>query len=306
MNIKQLLISVVLLSLAGCIADSQPEQSGKSAGKASASGVYTPVEKKWHEGVDSTLLDITIPSTVSNQRVDYDAMTVYFNPQKHIPNCVVYELSATEVSQADAPEVQKRSEYKFEADPNVRGCPDWWEYKRSVYDRGHMAPAMDMRWAEEPMRQCFLMTNICPQDHDLNGGEWRKLEEAIHRWAKTEKQLIVITGPILSPKMETIGGERNAVAVPERFFKIVYSTTSKRAIAFVFKNENTTASWRSFAVTVDEVERMTGYDFLPALPDDVENTAEAKQNIKQWPSVKDRELRNDYYYNDRSNTRNHR
>ena len=35
--------------------------------------------------------------------------------------------------------------------------------------------------------------------------------------------------------------------------------------------------------TIDEVEALTGYDFLAVLDDSVENVIESKQNIKDWP-----------------------
>ena len=232
---------------------------------------------------DLTLLDVKLPERLDNETVRYKAITVYFNKDYRVPNCVAYELTNTMTSMADSREAENRANYKFERDPNVKGCPDWWEYKESGYTRGHMAPAMDMRWDKTAMEQCFLMTNICPQLEEMNDGEWRHVEEAVHRWSSKAGRLIVITGPIFSNNMKRIGKHQD-ISVPERFFKVIYSPNQNRAIAFVMENKKMPNSWTNYATTIDKVEALTGYDFLASLDDKVEDVVESKQNIKDWPS----------------------
>ena len=53
-------------------------------------------------------------------------------------------------------------------------------------DRGHMCPAGDNRWHWKAMQVSFYMTNICPQNHNLNRGDWKELEESCRRWAQEE------------------------------------------------------------------------------------------------------------------------
>ncbi|MGN1263407.1 MAG: DNA/RNA non-specific endonuclease, partial [Prevotella sp.] len=38
----------------------------------------------------------------------------------------------------------------------------------------------------------------------------------------------------------------------------------------------------AYVNTVDEVERITGYDFFAALPDETENRVEASADLQQW------------------------
>ncbi len=284
-------------------------KQGKKGNNAAASKSNTPAptpligntSQQGTAGRNSDLVKVNIPRGMVNQTVRYKAITVYFNKQLHIPNCVAYELTATEIAQADAPDSQKRNNYTFNADPKVSSCPEWWEYKDSYYDRSHMAPAMDMRWSAKSMEQCFYMTNICPQDHDLNNGEWRKMEEAIHSWARTYKQIYVMTGPVLPKNNIEMTGKHNDIAVPQQFYKIVYAPQQGMAIAFLFDNENATNSWRNHSTTIDEVERLTGIDFFAALPDSTEDAVEAQNQFKKWPYHRDREFNDGYNYN---NTRN--
>ena len=209
--------------------------------------------------------------------VHYKGYTSHFNKQWHIPNCVVYEITDKEARG------KRERSGNFERDDKVAGCPNWWDYRDSGYDRGHMAPAGDMKWDEQAMDETFYLTNICPQDNSLNAGFWNDLELKVREWARRDKSLIVVTGPIVGTNPSTIGQDMD-IAVPEGFFKVVLAPKCNpmRAIAFICPNRACGGSLKSYAVSVDEVEKRTGMNFFNALPDDVENNIEAKCNLYQW------------------------
>ena len=280
------LLAVVLLAVAG-YHGYQRNSFYKSAYNDELPGEETTQQdkqegKEYQSTGDLSLLDVILPDNLDNQTVHYKAITVYFNKRYRVPNCVAYELTNTMTSMADSKEAENRANYKFERDHDVKGCPDWWEYKESGYTRGHMAPAMDMRWDKMAMEQCFLMTNICPQLDEMNDGEWRHVEEAVHKWSRTAERLIIFTGPIFSDDMDRIGKHYD-IAVPESYFKVIYSPKQNRAIAFVMENKAIPNSWTNYATTIDKVEELTGYNFLSSLDDKVENVIESKENIKDWP-----------------------
>ena len=227
------------------------------------------------------LLRAQMPTSRAVQTVNYKAITVYFCPNLRIPLCVGYELTDTRVAMSDAPGAEKRKNYKFNADGRVRGCPNWNDYKSSGYTRGHMAPAMDMRWDKQAMNDCFYMTNICPQDEKLNNAHWRTLEEKVHAWARRDGRLIVLTGPIVSARPAYVG-PKNDIAVPDAFYKVIYAPRQNRAIAFIYKNQPCPGGLERYAVSIDEVERRTGIDFFPSLSDNVERTIEAQCNFNTW------------------------
>lgn len=231
--------------------------------------------------VSSNLTDVRINSHYSNVIKRYAAMTVNFNYSYRVPNCVSYVLTSDMVAITNGPNAQNRRNYKFYADPSVKGCPEWYEYRGSGYDRGHMAPANDMRWSRQSMSDCFLMTNICPQDHDLNGGSWNKLELKIHDWAKRYGKIIVATGPVFSGNSRRIG-QNNDIVVPAGFFKVVLDPSRNRAIGFVYENHEGGGGLARHACSVDDVERITGHDFFSALPDNVERSIESNYNFDQW------------------------
>ena len=145
-----------------------------------------------------------------------------------------------------------------------------------------MCPAGDNRWSRLAMSQSFLLTNMCPQNARLNNGDWKELEEKCRKWAKHYGDIYIVCGPLLyNRKHQTIG--RGQVVVPEAFFKVVLCLSGKpKAIGFVYKNADGDRPMGDYVNTVDEVERMTGLDFFPALDDEVELAVEAQCDIKDW------------------------
>lgn len=152
----------------------------------------------------------------------------------------------------------------FERDPEETDGASPQEYTRTGYDRGHMAPASDMKWSEEAMHECFYMTNMSPQKPAFNRGIWKSLETEIRNWALERDTLYVITGGILHPGLKHIGDH---IAVPDSFFKVVLDPEHSEAIGFLLKNEGSDLPLDSFAVPVDTVEKHTGLHFFPQRSD---------------------------------------
>ena len=222
------------------------------------------------------LTDVKLPSGMKNVVCHYSGFTSYFNPETHIPNCVAYEIIESETT-GDEP--RKKS---FEADHTIDGCAESSDYRNSGYDRGHMAPAADMKWSKVAMEESFLMTNICPQVKSLNSGIWHRLEQRVREWAARDSSIIVVCGPIFTPgkPVEQIG--EIGVAVPHRFFKALYAPGRNIGIAFIFDNDKVKGELRKYAVTIDSVEHETGLDLFYNLPDDIENEVENQCNYKLW------------------------
>ena len=208
------------------------------------------------------------------------AYTTSYNRTLKVPNWVAWELTTEKLVERES-----RSD-KFRPDPDLPASEAVTtdDYKRSGYDRGHMCPAGDNRYHWRAMQESFYMTNICPQDHNLNRGDWKELEEDCRRWVERDKRLYIVCGPIYyKGKPYTIGREHK-IAVPDAFFKVILCTESNppRAIGFIYKNTSGNRKLDAYVNSVDEVERITGINFFPALPDDIERQVEASYNLKAW------------------------
>ncbi len=219
---------------------------------------------------------VAMPSLVASQEYDYMGFRVSFNRHNRTPNWVAWELLGSETGG----EASRHN--KFWQDPNVEGCPTTYDYRNSGYDRGHMCPAAEQKWSDEAMNDCFVMANMCPQDHSLNSGAWNTLENRERNWACRDSAIVIVAGPIYeNGDINTIGG---GVLVPSAFFKVLLAPylEQPRAIGFVFPNMSAPGNMQNYVMTVDDVETLTGYDFFSALPDDMENEVESKASFREW------------------------
>lgn len=173
----------------------------------------------------------------------------------------------------------------FQPDPDLEEGEraELSDYKGSGYDRGHMAPAGDMRWSQQAMSESFYLSNMVPQvGKGMNQGIWKDLEEKVRQWALDRGELYIYTGPIYadaSPK--TVGA--NQVAVPTHIYKIVYDPARVEAIAFIMPNKKLKSSdMPSYIVTIREVEDKTGLNFLSKLRPKIEEAVETVKAEELW------------------------
>lgn len=228
------------------------------------------------------LMQVGLPASIPSAVKDYEGFTVDFNPENHTPNYVAWELLASETTGEST-----RDDGKFWQDSELYGCADTKDYTGSGYDRGHMCPAADQKWSAKAMSDCFVMANMCPQAHALNAGAWSTLESKERLWAQRDSAVVIIAGPIYEGNAQKRIGSIG-VRVPDGFFKVLLApyVDEPRAIAFVYPNDRAPGNMQDYAMSVDELEEMTGYDFFASLPDDIENRIEAVASFKTWNATR--------------------
>ena len=198
-----------------------------------------------------------------------------------------HEQAAWVAYKLEAREIRGRAEREddFRPDPFVTtesATPS--DYSRSGYDRGHLAPAADFKFSKKAMSESFYMSNMSPQKPRFNRGIWKKLEEQVREWVKKDKAYYVVTGPVLSGSRYRKIGRKNKVSIPKYYYKILLNMEGKeaKAIAFLMENKDSQKPLSSFVVTIDRIEQMTGIDFFPNLPDQLESKLEGGTSIRQW------------------------
>ncbi len=258
-------------------------QSKGSANESTtpATEVVTPQQTASTKTEISSRLEI--PVDLQNRqeiRIRHTGYTVSYNNAYKTPHWVAWELTRQETKGSE------ERKNKFMPDPELpEPRAEHSDYTNSGYDRGHMAPAADMKWSEQAMEESFYMSNICPQNRKLNRDDWGDLEEACRGWARKYGTVYIACGPIYDRKNpERIGQHR--IAVPDRFFKVVliYNRKNPIAMGFLFENKAHHQTLEKYMVSVDQVEAETGYDFFSRLPDDVEQRIEA--TVPALPSTK--------------------
>ena len=217
------------------------------------------------------------------QLVRHSAMLISWNSALRLPNYVAWELNEARVN-GDS----KRAD-DFQPDPTVKDSPTWADYRSSGFDRGHMCPAADNKHSMQAQKECFYMTNMCPQTHKLNAGDWSELEQLCRRWAKKYGTIYIASGPIVKgypknkqPKNQRIGDAQ--VLVPDAFFKVVMrrGEYGAKAIGFICPNADQNRRPTDYAVSVDSVESLTGINFFNKLPKAEERKAESSFNFNEW------------------------
>lgn len=173
---------------------------------------------------------------------------------------------AEHLTRGKAKGTAKRSDdFKPDSDLERGKRAELSDYKGSGYDRGHMAPAANMKWDQQAMSESFYLSNMVPQAGiGMNRGIWSELEKKVRKWVLERGELYVYSGPIYGPEPETIGPNR--VAVPGYLFKIVLDPRRKEAIAVIMPNQKLkTEDMPDYLVSVREVEKQTGLQFFSTL-----------------------------------------
>lgn len=168
-----------------------------------------------------------------------DSYAVQFDPASKNPIWVAESVSGAEQTEQKAERTND-----FRIDPNVPAPAQasLKDYERSGFDRGHMAPAEDMKIAGgnpdqqyNAMSQSFYLTNMVPQvGMNNNRGIWVELETNVRRWAKQSGEVYVVSGPIYSGNVSVMG--RSKVWVPTHLYKVVVNPRTMESIAFIIPN----------------------------------------------------------------------
>ncbi len=218
-----------------------------------------------------------LPKFSDNQIIKHSYFTLSYSEKDELADWVAYMICRKRMEGKI-----KRSD-KFVSDPLVltqSAKPE--DYRKTGYDRGHLAPAADMKFNEIAMKECFYMSNMSPQKPAFNRGIWKILEEQIRNWAVEFDTLYIITGGVLKNIDVKIG--YNQVSVPKYYYKIIlkYNFNEKKAIAFIMPNQKGEVPILNYAVTIDKIEEITGIDFFPELPDKIEKKLESQLNVDMW------------------------
>lgn len=167
------------------------------------------------------------------------------------------------------------------------------------YSRGHLIPNASRNGDSTLQAQTFYVTNSVPQIQDnFNGGIWSSLEGALQSIAKSE-EIYIVTGVAFAKEGETRSityttakDDTKSVPVPNYFYKVAMKVTKSSSgtvtaastIGFWFEHKTYSDSYTNYAVSVDQIEAWTGFDFFVNLPDSIETSAEANSSWTAFQS----------------------
>ncbi|HET9635918.1 MAG TPA: DNA/RNA non-specific endonuclease [Gemmatimonadaceae bacterium] len=218
-----------------------------------------------------------------------DQYTLSYNHNRNTPNWVSYEFDATHfggsVDRCDCfthdPALPQSFTHLTTADYTGAGA-----FAGYGIDRGHMARSFDFTSGTLDNARSYYLSNIIPQAAAVNQGPWKLLEDSLGNLARFhDKEVYVIAG--VAGNKGTVKGE-GKIVIPASEWKVAVvlprdhglaSVQSFRdvddVIAVIMPNDPTVDShWETYKTTVDEVERVSGYDVLSLLPDKLERSVQ--------------------------------
>lgn len=199
------------------------------------------------------LISIGIHSqdTVVLKHMNY---TSHFSKTKRYPILVEWWLTKKKV-ECNSP--HERVD-KFLPDPLLKEFTNLQDsYTKSGFDRGHMSPAADNQCLSKiVMEESFFFSNMSPQYHSLNAGDWKSLETYSRNLSLTLDSLKIFCGNI--GEVKKIG----VVSVPQKCWKVLYIKKTKKFHYFIFNNDKTKPDgFQNNEVTKKEFEKLVKLKF---------------------------------------------
>ena len=170
---------------------------------------------------------------------------------------------------------------------------DGYDSTKEYYARGHQIPNADRKSTATMNSQTYYVTNSTPQiQNGFNGGIWSNLEKEVRNQIPSNDTLYVVTGAAFQKIGESVkavtwiypkGG--GSCPVPNFYWKALLKVkrgtggkvTSASAIGFWLPHENLSGkNYVDYAVSVQQLQQWTGFDFFVNLPDSVESVAESE------------------------------
>lgn len=153
-------------------------------------------------------------------------------------------------------------------------------HARLKTDRGHQVPLASFSGTGQ-YRELAYTSNLTPQRSELNQLLWNHLEQAVRDLAEERGShgVFVVTGPLFERTMESLPEADEPHRVPSGYFKVVAIREVERIEVVAFVVDQDTPGQRSHCehrVSVDEVERRSGWDLFVGLPDSQEIALESE------------------------------
>ncbi|MEK9620534.1 MAG: DNA/RNA non-specific endonuclease [Flavobacteriales bacterium] len=217
------------------------------------------------------------PLGLYNDIVSHTYYTLSYSEDHEQAEWVYYILNSNQLNSS----TERKNNFRHDNKVKTSSA-QLYDYKGSGYDRGHLAPATDMKYNTISISESFFMSNMSPQSPSFNRGIWKKIEKQFRDWSYKYGELVIITGPVLNGEnYGSIG--YNKVTIPKWYYKVAIDPSNyERNLAILIENKGSSASIKSFVVTIDYLEEFSGLDFFHNLSDEIEESFESSIHTNLW------------------------
>jgi endonuclease G len=179
-------------------------------------------------------------------------------------------------------------ESRFLVDLRTKAKVKHDDYTNSGFDRGHMAPnySIATRYGATAQKETFLMSNIIPQTPRVNQRVWESLEHKVAtQYGRYFSEVWVITGPVFKKPVKRLD---SGVSIPSHYYKIIADENNGKLRVMAFLVSRSCPPYtriKTYLVSVDCIEELTGLDFFPDMPVAEQEVLEAGTASRLWPTV---------------------
>jgi endonuclease G, mitochondrial len=226
-------------------------------------------------------LEYYLPAASSQGRIiRHTALTLQYNEKYRQADWVIYLLTASRTQG----KIKEKGE--FGADPELKtAAVQPGDFRGSGYDRGQLVSADDMRWSKTAFSEACYMSVVSPMKTQFRTGIWAKLDTLTRKWAVDNGDIYVVSGPVFSDSPELL--KSSGIPVPKSFYRVILEAKDKgaRGIGFFLPAVGADKPPMAYAMSIESVERATGINFFPNLPDAVEKNIETSFAPGVWFST---------------------
>ena len=191
-----------------------------------------------------------------DQVIEHESFITAYNYETKNPDWSAYHLTKENVN------ITRKRVNSFREDKSVpsKYRASLNDYRKSGYDRGHLAPNAALDQTPETQAETFLLSNMVPQKPGNNRYGWKDLEGLVRDLVNDKGEAYVITGVTYDAYPTFIGDN---VEVPDSLYKIIYTPLDNDYIIFDVPNEKFSIhEIEKYITTEAEIESKTDYDFF--------------------------------------------
>lgn len=223
--------------------------------------------------------------------------SVCYDIQKRVSHWVAYPLTRNYVE----PIVTRTNAWSYDPNSQLPEIPVRYQFNvQNTYGtgdaRGHQCPSADRYSNEATNAMTFYSTNIMPQNYDFNSGVWVDLENKIRdvRARNSRDTIFVVTGTHFAGNRFITARDGTRIGYPSNCWKVLLRGSGGKAvwdcsadelygIGFWFANDaSNTASLRSYATSIADIEQKTGFSFFRNLPAGTVASVKAQCSPSDW------------------------
>ena len=227
--------------------------------------------------VNAQKADILLPSKMDRETlINHLGYSLSYNSGYVMPSWVAYKVTKVQING------DSKVKEKYQPDPAVTTrSATKKDYRDCGYVMAQLVNYNDLRQNPDAAEETFYMSNIVPMKLAFYNHVWLKTEELIRLWTADNDGLYVVDGPVLADgPFPTFSDDK--IAIPRRYYKAVYDPKNQKAVGFIFTNGTASGTLKSYAMSIDALEKEIGIDLFPSLNDENGKKIEAEYNPDDW------------------------